>query len=241
MNLQKRIRVIESQLGAVSGIRLLDCGCGSGDYVSALTDLGADAWGIEYSEDKVSSARRSDHRGVDVADRIQQGDLEKLPFENRNFDAALLNEVLEHVPDDRRCLAEISRVLKPGGKLVVFSPNRLFPFETHGVALHSGRKVPPATPFVPWVPLRLGRLCFDYWARNYWPWELRQLLVNAGFDVVASGFVWQTFENISGRQPGWMAAARPLLRRTAEVLERTPLLRAFGASQLWVAQRSDTA
>lgn len=63
-----------------------------------------------------------------------------------------------------------------GGALIVFSPNRLFPFETHGVALRgSGRKVPPAVPFIPWVPLRLGRLCFDYWARNYWPWEFASL------------------------------------------------------------------
>lgn len=59
LNLQKRIRAIEQQVGPVTGRRLLDCGCGSGDYVRALTDLGADAWGIEHSEDKVAAAHQS--------------------------------------------------------------------------------------------------------------------------------------------------------------------------------------
>ena len=238
LNLQKRIRAIEQRVGPVNGLRLLDCGCGEGDYVRALTALGADAWGIEYSEDKLEASRCSEAWDDTLADQIQQGDLEKLLFESSSFDIALLNEVLEHVPDDRRCLAEISRVLKPGGALVVFSPNRLFPFETHGVALRlSGRKVSPAVPFIPWVPLRLGQRYFDYWARNYWPWELRRLLADAGFEVVDCGCVWQTFENISGQQPRWMSACRPLLRRVAEGLEGVPLLRALGASQLLVARR----
>jgi len=237
LNLQKRVREIERQVGPVKGLRVLDCGCGAGDYVRALSGLGADSWGIEYSEEKLEAARRSESWDTTRADQIQQGDLEKLPFESDSFDIALLNEVLEHVPDDRQCLAEIARTLKPGGALVVFSPNRMFPFETHGVAMRSsGRKVSPAVPFIPWIPLRMGQRCFAYWARNYWPWELRRLLGDAGFEILGRGYLWQTFENISGRQPRWMSLCRPLLRRTAEGLEGTPLLRAFGASQLLIAR-----
>jgi hypothetical protein len=53
-------------------------------------------------------------------------------------------------------------------------------------------------PFVPYVPLRLGKKVFTYWARNYWPGELRRLVRRAGFTIVATDYVWQTFEAIPG-------------------------------------------
>ena len=227
-NLSKRLALLERHAGPLVDKRVLDCGCGGGDWVRALSALGADAWGVEVDAAKLSADPH-----------IESGDLEKLRFDDESFDVALLNEVLEHVPDDRRALAEALRVLCPGGVLVVFSPNRLFPFESHGVALRrSGRKLSPATPFVPWIPLRLGRLFFDYWARNYWPWELAGLVGAAGLRVRHRSYVWQTFENVSGRQPRWIRALRPGLRALAAGLESTPGLRAFGISQLLVAVKA---
>ena len=214
------------------GKSVIDCGCGAGEYVRALTALGADAWGIEYSAEKIGEAKR---RGGFSEGRVAVGDIEAVEFADDRFDIALVNEVLEHVPRDDQGIREVHRILKPGGVAVIFSPNRLYPFETHGVSLRSGAKVPHYTPFVSYVPVRLG--LFQYWARNYWPWELRALVRAGGFSIERCGYVWQTFENISGHQPRLIAALRPLLRAIARALEATPGLRAFGVSQLIVARK----
>jgi SAM-dependent methyltransferase len=133
---------------------------------------------------------------------------------------------------------EVYRILKPGGRLFIFSPNRWFPFETHGVRIKSSnRRVPHWVPFIPYIPLRVGKLFFDYWARNYWHRELNAIVTSAGFSVVKKGFIWQTFENISGRRPRAVAAAEPLLRFISNTLEKTPLLKQWGVSQALVCRK----
>jgi SAM-dependent methyltransferase len=202
--------------------------------VRALAALGAEAWGVEQQQSKLHDARSGGGGGR----RLSGGDIERLAFAEAVFDLALLNEVLEHVPDDRRALDEVYRVLRPGGLLLVFSPNRLYPFETHGVFLRRGeRRLPAYVPFVPWLPLPVSRRLLRPWARNYWPWELRGLLRESGFVTLRSAWLGQTFENISRRQPRLVGALRPLLRACTSLLERTPLLRSFGASQVLLARK----
>ena len=213
----------------------LDCGCGVGDYVIALvTELGLDAYGIEYDEQKVIEGKQRSMHGH----RISHGDVQSLPCGAGEWDYAMLNEVLEHVPDDRQALREVWRVLKPGGVLFIFSPNRWFPFETHGVHLkRSGRRIQHWVPFVPYIPLSAGNRLFDYWARNYWQGELQNLVTEAGFSVVKRGFIWQTFEGISGGQPKLITRLKPLLRKVANAFESTPLFKRFGASQVIVCRK----
>jgi ubiquinone/menaquinone biosynthesis C-methylase UbiE len=233
LNLRKRMAAIERCAGPLERRRVLDCGCGAGDYLDAIERRGAVAVGVECWARKLESPRRS-RAGA----RLVEGDLEALAFPDRSFDVALLNEVLEHVPDDRRALVEVFRVLRPGGRLVLLSPTRLHPFETHGVFWRgSGRRVSHAVPFVPWLPRALAARLFDAWARNYGPFELRRLVREAGFRIVHTGALWQTFENISGQQPRWIRALAPWLRLLANACERVPGLRAFGVSQLIVAER----
>lgn len=216
--------------------RFLDCGCGAGDYVFALADLGLDAYGIEYDAHKVGAGQRHPPHGH----RIAQGDLQSLALESGAWDYAMLNEVLEHVPNERAALREIHRVLKPGGTLFVFSPNRWFPFETHGVHLRkSDRLVPPSIPFIPWLPLSIGNRIFKYWARNYWPGELTDLVKSSGFTVLERAYIWQTFEGISGRQPKLITLLTPLLRAVSNLLERTPFVRRFGVSQVLVLRKGN--
>ncbi len=201
----------------------------------ALRSRGADAWGVELDPNKLRDVCAVD---AALARRLVRADLERTGFPDQLFDVALLNEVLEHVPDDAAALREVHRVLAPDGLLVVFSPNRLYPFETHGVVSRaSGRRLSPWLPGVPYVPVALGRSIVDYWARNYWPWELRARVRAAGFGIVGSGYVWQTFENISGRQPGWLRPLRGALRRLAAALERSPLVCVLGVSQVLVVRK----
>ena len=234
LNLAKRVALIEA-LAGLRGRRLLDAGCGAGEYVEAFAARGADAWGIEFSAEKV----RAYHARHPVSQRVTQGQLTAVPLPDGSFDLVLLNEVLEHTPDEIGTLTEMHRLLQPAGVLVVFSPNRLFPFETHGVSLRrGGRALSPWVPGVPYVPRVLSRRWFAAWARNYWPWELSRLLAATGFRITRRAWAWQTFENISGRQPRWMVRAAPLLRQVAAVMEACPGVRCFGTSQVLLAAKA---
>jgi len=230
----KRLRIIKRHLRPEDR-RFLDCGCGAGEYVLALLDqFGLDAHGIEFDEGKVRHA----HQKPVLVQRVARGDLESLQFGDASWDYVMVNEVLEHVPDERRALAEIARVLKTNGTLFVFSPNRWFPFETHGVHWRrSGHRVPHWVPFVPYVPLRFGQRVFDYWARNYWQDELANLVQSHGFTLLERAYVWQTFEGISGKQPWLISTLKPGLRWISNTLESLPGLRRFGVSQVLVGRK----
>jgi SAM-dependent methyltransferase len=235
-NLTRRLRWIERSVGPLPGRRVLDAGCGAGHYVASLLERGADARGVEIDTAKLAKVRTP----AGVRGRLVQGDLERAPFASASFDLVLLNEVLEHVPDDAAALREAFRLLRPGGALVLFAPNRLFPFETHGVyARRSQRRITHTLPGVPWLPLPLGRLWLRYWARNYWPWQLARMLRDQGFAIRRRGFAWPTFEDISGHQPRWMRPLAGAFRAVAALCEHTPGLRAFGSSQLLVACKGE--
>lgn len=229
-NLTARLTLIARHV-ELDGATLLDAGCGAGEYVEPLTRLGADVRGVEYLAHKVEAWDRA-HPGDP---RVTEGDISALPFASGTFDVVLLNEVLEHVPNEGAVLTELRRVMRRDGTLLLFSPNRRYPFETHGLD-RNGRVPPIKTVGLPWLPVSLvERMGFRAWARNYWPGELRDLLSIHGFDVIAHDYLWQTFENISGQQPKVIRALAPLFRTVARVAQHTPLVRSFGASQLLVA------
>jgi 2-polyprenyl-3-methyl-5-hydroxy-6-metoxy-1,4-benzoquinol methylase len=96
--------------------RVLDVGCGSGVLLARMQSLGWQVEGVEVDPGGVSAARA---RGVSV----RQGSLEQQRYPNHSFDAIHSAHVLEHVHDPLRLLAECGRVLKPGGTLVIATPN----------------------------------------------------------------------------------------------------------------------
>jgi len=96
--------------------RVLDIGCFDGTLVSQLVP-DWDAYGVEGHKD---AARRANEKGV----RTENRDIDKeLPFESVFFDCVIAAEIIEHVYDTDRFLSEIRRVLKPGGLLVLSTPN----------------------------------------------------------------------------------------------------------------------
>ena len=129
--------------------RILVNGCGVGMYVRALQPYARETWGIDIEPEHLALAQEN------VPDaRLQLAMCERLPYVDDAFDLVLSHEVIEHVANDRMTAAEMVRVLKPGGRAVVFAPNRWYPFETHGHywrgEYHFGN-----TPMINYLPLRL--------------------------------------------------------------------------------------
>jgi SAM-dependent methyltransferase len=97
--------------------RLLDVGCGANlDYDIVLADLGVEIVGVDFAESFLALA--PGHSRI----TLQRADATSLPFESGSFDAVICSETVEHVPDDRAVLREISRVLEPRGLLVFTVP-----------------------------------------------------------------------------------------------------------------------
>jgi SAM-dependent methyltransferase len=168
----------------------LDCGCAQGYYADALAEHGADSVvGVEPIEALVREAQAREHPS---SVRFMTARAEALPFPEAAFDGVLLNEVLEHVEDEAVTLSEVRHVLRAGGHLALFSPNRWFPIEGHGLRLDDRRSFGHPVPLMPWLPGRLTRRVAT--ARNYWPGELRALIIDAGFEVVEQGWALPQFE-----------------------------------------------
>jgi SAM-dependent methyltransferase len=100
------------------GQRVLDLGCGSGRFVAALRDAGADAVGVELAEAALERARVN-APGADL--RLVEPD-GSLPLDHGSVDFVWCSEVLEHVADTAQLLLEVRRVLRSGGRLLVTVP-----------------------------------------------------------------------------------------------------------------------
>jgi 2-polyprenyl-3-methyl-5-hydroxy-6-metoxy-1,4-benzoquinol methylase len=114
---RERCESIPLYLRAAPGARLLDVGCGNGIFAARMRDLGWTVSGVEPDADAAALAR--DAFGLDV----HTGTLEDARLPAAGYDAVTLNHVIEHVPDPQATLLECRRVLRPGGRLVIITPN----------------------------------------------------------------------------------------------------------------------
>ena len=97
--------------------RLLDVGCGNGRFLSLMRTAGWEVAGVE--NDPVTARNVRDHLRIAVT----EGNLSDARFPNASFDAVTLSHLIEHVYDPVELLRECRRILKPGGKLVIVTPN----------------------------------------------------------------------------------------------------------------------
>ncbi len=104
-------------LGARDRGRLLDVGCGNGGFLRTMSGLGWDVRGVEPDP---AAARMSAQA---VGEVVHHGSIDTAPFADATFDVITLKHVIEHVDDPAVMLAHCRRLLRPGGKLVLLTPN----------------------------------------------------------------------------------------------------------------------
>ena len=141
-----------------------------------------------------------------------------------------MNEVFEHVTDEKATLREVARVLTRGGRLILISPNRWFPFEGHGMRT-SSFVVGIPVPLLPWLPQSFASRWMT--ARNYWPKQLVDHVKNAGLTVESREFIWPVLEVY----PWLPKYLREPYQANIRFFDQTPGLRRFGVSTMIVARR----
>jgi len=100
----------------VEGGRMLDVGCGNGRYLTTMRTLGWQVQGVEFSDDGMRVCRAADLP-------VHHGDLHSARFPDAAFDLITVRHVIEHIPEPHPFMSELARILKPGGRLVIETPN----------------------------------------------------------------------------------------------------------------------
>jgi len=111
------VKLIRQHLGPLAGRRVLDVGCGKGRFARVFQEQEPEAeiWGIDISEAML--------RHVPAGIHTRAGSMTELPFEAEFFDGAYATESLEHAVEIGKAVAEICRVVKPGGRIAVIDKN----------------------------------------------------------------------------------------------------------------------
>jgi SAM-dependent methyltransferase len=223
---QRRLEMIVKAAGERITGRVLENGCGVGMYAERLSRFGGAVIGLEYDFERAAEARKKSRHIINAAG-------ECIPLPSSTFDLILSHEVLEHVQDDRGALCEMVRALRPGGRIMLFVPNRGYPFETHGM-YWKGRYSFGNKLFVNYLPRVLRNKLAPH-VRVYSKRDLEKLFDGLPVRFVERTIIFGAYDNIIAR----FGSSGKVLRGILQFLERTPL-KIFGLSHFWVVEKTGT-
>jgi 2-polyprenyl-6-hydroxyphenyl methylase/3-demethylubiquinone-9 3-methyltransferase len=163
--------------GSLEGLAVLDIGCGGGLVAEPLTRLGAKVTGIDPAAENIEAAKaHADGAGLDIDYRAHTA--EQMAASGAQFDAVLLLEVIEHVPDVPEFLKKVARLVKPGGMMIASTLNRTL--KAYALAIIGAELI------LRWLPL--GTHNFE---RFVTPDELKIALRGAGLTPIdTTGMVY---------------------------------------------------
>jgi SAM-dependent methyltransferase len=202
---------------------ILDNGCGLGTYLAHFAPYTPWRFGLEIEHERAVKA-------LPTAAGIVQAAGEYLPFASETFDFVFSNEVIEHVADDARAAAEMVRVVKGNGRLLIFCPNRWYPVEQHGIYWRGQYKF-GNIPLVNYLPNPLRNRLAPH-VRTYTKSSLLRLFAGLPVRVVHHGRLFGGYDNIEYR---WPKLGR-VLKRGLYTAEKTPFS-LFGISHLLVLEK----
>jgi SAM-dependent methyltransferase len=221
---ERRLQMIAQWTKLDDATVLID-GCGLGMYAEQIgRRYRARVEALDIEAPRVAEAQvHTPHALIAAA--------EALPYASNTFDTLLSHEVIEHVQDDRAAAVEMVRVLKVGGRALLFAPNRWYPFETHGHYWH-GQYHFGNTPLINYLP--------DVWrnqlaphVRAYTGRGIRKLFDGQPVRVVHHARVYGGYDNIIAR----LGAAGKIIRDSLYAFEGTPL-DILGLSHLLVIEKT---
>ncbi|MGD8859633.1 MAG: class I SAM-dependent methyltransferase [Myxococcales bacterium] len=198
------------------GRRVLEVGCGTGLILSRLAEAADEAWGVDLSPGMLQSARR---RNLNVV----LGSASALPFPDDSFDLVCSFKVLAHVPDIRAAVADIARVTRPGGQMILEFYN---PWSLRYLAK---RVAGPQ-------PISEGRTEADVFTRWDSPLDIPALL--------PTGVEVEDYRGVRVVTPAAFVHKVPLLGRALSFAERAALdspLRYFGGFLIAVLRKGPRA
>ena len=195
-----------SKTHAAGAPRMLDIGCGTGANLSLLSRYG-DAEGLDREPAALEFCRA---RGLD---RVTLGSAEALPWDDATFNLVTALDVVEHLDDDTGALREMARVLRPGGRSVLFVPAFMFLWGVQDEVSHHKRR--------------------------YTLPGLRDVMARAGFEVERITYANITLfaPILAGRVLMRVLGLKPASENNINhpVLDR-PLAALFGAERHWIAR-----
>jgi len=226
IGITRRIELL-GEIQPFHGTRVLDLGCGNGSYSVRLAEHFDEVVGVEIEPERLGQFRDRLERHPQAERfelRLQSG--ERLSDPDDHYDAAFAIEVLEHIVHLDVAVAEVARVLRPGGVFYITVPNRWFPVETHSFMIRGRERESKLVPFVPWIRPLHRRIST---ARNFRPADLRRLLSPLGFTELGTTFLMPPLER-------WAPGRH--LRSPVAAMGQTPL-RHLGVSVVTAYRMGD--
>lgn len=189
---------LAAELALPRGAKVLDAGCGIGNVARALAVRhGLNITGVDILDFNIAEAkRRSVNCGLTRTTHFQIGDYHHLPFDDDSFDGLYTMETFVHSANPKAALAEFARVLKPGGKLVMFEYSRTPDEQVSAEANSAMRRVCDEAAMPAWLELYHG--------------VLDELLADAGFavessvDITANMMPMASAFYVIGKFPFWV-------------------------------------
>jgi SAM-dependent methyltransferase len=178
-------QLVREYIGPVAGVLVLEVACGRGGFVKELARSGARVSGCDFSFSALCAASTK-LRDVSGRATLIQGDAQCLPFADATFDLLVSCETIEHVPNLRSAMAEMHRVTRPGGRLLLTTPNYanfMGLYELYARFRHSSRA--PDQPF----------------DRHEWFAETREHVRSAGWRILRTDGTVHQFPVVRGRPP----------------------------------------
>jgi len=220
---ERRLQMI-AKWAKLDDAQVLIDGCGVGMYASQIRrryTQTVEALDIEF--ERVVTAREETPHALVAAG-------EYIPFADNTFDTILSHEVIEHVQDDRLAAQEMVRVLKRGGRIVIFCPNRWYPFETHGHYwkgdYHFGN-----SPLINYLPDRWRNQLAPH-VKAYTSRGIKRLFDAESVKFVHHSRIYGGYDNIIAR----LGKPAEVMRNALYALEETPL-DTWGLSHLLVVEK----
>ena len=218
----ERLRLIERYGGALPGRRILDLGSGMGGTSVALALAGAVPLAFEYNRAYCDIIRLRAGR-YELRMPVINGAGERLPFADASFDLAIAWDVVEHVQDPERLLAELARVLRPGGRALLTVINRFAYRDPH---YH--------LPLLNWLPRPLAEAIIEWRGRSKGASDFsdRQKLSEmhyytmAGFRALAAQYGFRVGDIREDRVQRGEGSATGLKGRARDALRRAGLAHA---------------